>query len=251
MSPIIIPDFKLVFFTIPKVGCTVWKQLFRRMMGLKDWTTHSEETKLPHNPNANGLRYLYDYPIVEANIMMTSPNWTRAMFVRDPKERFISAFLDKGQNKDFIRKACCWENSGCENMAARDPEHFLKVARKCKNGHWDPQSNRMMEDKYWPYLNFIGHFDNLHQDARRLLQRIGAWDGLGDRGWGTFRNESIFQPKSTSGRIHATNAHDKLKEYISTAELEDQLEQYYLNDYYNSILNLTMTRIHLPARAWD
>jgi hypothetical protein len=36
-SPIVIEKYKLIFFTIQKTGCTVWKQLSRRMMGLEDW----------------------------------------------------------------------------------------------------------------------------------------------------------------------------------------------------------------------
>lgn len=84
-SPIVIESHKLLFFTIPKVGCTIWKQLFRRMMNYSDWTSQDYDTHQPHNPEINGLKYLYSYTLEEASIMMTSPDWTRAMMVRDPK----------------------------------------------------------------------------------------------------------------------------------------------------------------------
>jgi hypothetical protein len=36
-SLIVIEKCKLIFYTTPKIGCTVWKQLFRRIMGFEDW----------------------------------------------------------------------------------------------------------------------------------------------------------------------------------------------------------------------
>jgi hypothetical protein len=32
-APVVIEEFRLLFFTSAKVACTTWKQLFRRMMG--------------------------------------------------------------------------------------------------------------------------------------------------------------------------------------------------------------------------
>lgn len=57
--PIVRPNSKLIFFTVPKVACTLFKQLFRRMMGYGNYTA----PKLAHNPKINGLTYLSDYSI--------------------------------------------------------------------------------------------------------------------------------------------------------------------------------------------
>jgi vacuolar-type H+-ATPase subunit H len=35
-SPVVLEEYKLIFFTSAKVECTVWKQLFRRIMGKRD-----------------------------------------------------------------------------------------------------------------------------------------------------------------------------------------------------------------------
>ena len=40
-SPIVLEDYKFIFFPIQKTGCTVWKQLFRRISGFQDWRTGS------------------------------------------------------------------------------------------------------------------------------------------------------------------------------------------------------------------
>ena len=104
-SPIVLERYQLVFFTIPKVGCTVFKQLFRRMMGYRDWRL--DQHPLPHAPKRNGLLYLYDYPPAVAEHMLTSPEWTRALFVREPKERLLSAYLDKGTQNQYMQFHCC------------------------------------------------------------------------------------------------------------------------------------------------
>ena len=75
-SPIVLEKHKLLFFTVPKVGCTVWKSLFRRMQGFADWNSAT-----PHDPATNGLRYLRDYPFKEIRQMINDPEWTRAIFV--------------------------------------------------------------------------------------------------------------------------------------------------------------------------
>jgi hypothetical protein len=42
LAPIVISSHRLVFFTIPKVGCSIWKRLFMRMMYRKDWMTFKD-----------------------------------------------------------------------------------------------------------------------------------------------------------------------------------------------------------------
>lgn len=136
-APVILENYKLAFFTIPKVGCTTWKQMFRRMMGYSNWAAEEYEEMLPWNPETNGLKYLYDFPIKRANEIMTSPEWTRAIFVRDPKERLVSAYLDKGVgNPDYMRQKCCGDSYDCIRKASESLKGFLGVATNCENAHW-------------------------------------------------------------------------------------------------------------------
>ena len=93
-APIVLEEYKLIFFTVAKVGCTVWKQLFRRMMGYSNWKSWNWKT---HDPNINGLIYLYHYSLEEANYMLQSPEWTKAIFgFRESSKPFfyISTFSD-------------------------------------------------------------------------------------------------------------------------------------------------------------
>lgn len=57
LTPIVVPEFKFIIVTIPKVGCTQWNRLARTMMGYKDDLGHLET----HNPHLNGLSYLCKY----------------------------------------------------------------------------------------------------------------------------------------------------------------------------------------------
>jgi Sulfotransferase family len=143
VSPIVLEEFKLVLFTTPKIATTVWKQLARRMMHYDDWKTVSSSEsveQLPHHPAYNGLRYLYHYRtkmsydmdrrgnggrhaahittaisnVTTVDEILTSPSWTRAIFVRDPIERLVSGYLDKAassSNDDdddwYVKHHCC------------------------------------------------------------------------------------------------------------------------------------------------
>lgn len=89
-TPIVIEQYKLLFFTTEKIGSTVLKQLLRRMMGYTNYDYQGEG--IPHVSPQNGLSYITDYDLEDATHMMMGGDWTRAMFVRDPKERALSAF---------------------------------------------------------------------------------------------------------------------------------------------------------------
>lgn len=264
LAPVVLEKHKLVFFTQAKVGCTVWKQLFRRMAGYQNWKAENTRNLLPWNPRFNGLKYLYHYDLQTASQMLTDPTWTRAIFVRDPKERFVSAYLDKAvQNPHFLKRKCCTATKtatkttltepndndktvACAESISRaqtSPMAFLEfVERYCNNAHWRPQSLRLT-DKYWPVINFVGHMETVAEDAERLLRQVGAWEEYGASGWGESSSQdsssSIFQ--SSLGRTHATSAASRLASLLS-ASLENELERFYAKDYEHPVLNLTKVK---------
>ena len=252
-APIVLKDYKLLFFTSAKVGCTVWKQLFRRMQGADDWNVQGTPQLLPWNPQTNGLVYLYHYDRATASHMLTSPDWTRALFVRDPKERFVSAHLDKAFHDTFLRDKCCRrrhqknnddDDDDCVGPARASAANFLRlIVRTCPNPHWQPQSQRIQERKYWPLINFVGHMETVDGDAERLLRKIGAWEEFGASGWGKNGDEAIFCKSGGAGREHATGAASKLREYISP-ELEKELDEFYKDDYESPFLNLTRLKLY-------
>jgi hypothetical protein len=245
------------------------------MAGYDDWR-EATSNMIPWDPAVNGLTYLTDYDRRKASDMLSNPSWTKAIFVRDPKERFLSAYLDKAvRHPTFLANQCCprkhqqqslgrnmkspQQSKGdeerdwwCDVERARSsPAAFLDFVRHqpCDNSHWRPQSRRM-EPKYWERIDFVGHMETVAQDAERLLRKIGAWEQYGAAGWplhhvnGTTTTDGrIFASTGKSGRKHATGAASKLVQYV-TPTLERALEEYYVADYTHPLLNLTLNKIY-------
>jgi Sulfotransferase family len=233
------------------------------MMGLHDWKVH-REPDIPHNPKKNGLRYLYHYRPTVALTLMTSPSWTRALFVRDPKERTLSAYLDKAVKKDglYVSKHCCKKElqakqqnatllltstTTCGERASSSFLAFLRLIQKecCCDPHWGKQSFRIDAD-FRPYINFVGKFERAQEETKRLLTEVSArlgnnrskgqdlWQEFGASGWGPQGQDAIFA-QSTQAK-HQTSAITKMKLYYnhSVEALADAIYKY---DYNDPLLN--------------
>lgn len=214
--------------------------MFRRILGYKDWYSAN-----PHKRKTNGLRFLNQYNITRATEIMNSHEYTRAMFVRDPKARILSAHRDKViQNHLYIeQKTRCCPSGECPEIV-KTFAGFLRMLQQCHNEccndvHWQPQSRRV-ERKFLEKIDFIGHLKTAHEDAKLLLQHIGAWEEFGESGWGEYRNESFMQSLSTSGRRHVTSSREHLAEYF-TPELERIVEDMYASDY--EVFNLPVLNV--------
>jgi hypothetical protein len=239
-APIVIEKYKLVFFTVPKVGCTIWKKLFRRMMGYQDWKTTE-----PHDPETNGLVYLSHYNTSRATEIMNDPEYTKAIFLRDPKERLLSAYMDKvvSSNGQGFALQCCPDKS-CLPKAQTLAGFILLTQTTCRgNAHWLQQSKRM-DTKYLKQIDFVGHMETVDLDAKRLLRRIGAWKQVGKRGWGPPTGR-IFEGQSMISHATSTGAKDswsRLSKHY-TPDLESLVEGIYREDYALKQFNLTMKKI--------
>jgi hypothetical protein len=290
-APIIVPEYKLAFFSVPKVACTTFKFLFRRINGAVRWDSQDYKLILPHNPKHNGLKYLWDYGLEDANKIMTSPEWTRAIFVREPKQRFLSAFLDKAIGHDgwHVVKSCCQEALDCHGIPptrkevfemidmchldtwdsrnnkivpqwnleipccaetkqcrekAETIEGFLETIQTCHDEHWAPQSLRM-EEKYWKYINFVGHMETMNEDLKRLLERIGAWEKWGATGWGADGKSSIVEANDHL-QSHTTNANARIHQWY-TPEREKLVEDFYAQDYNNPLFEFKALQLTEPV----
>ena len=214
----------------------------------------TDSAHLPHNPKKNGLTYLYHYSIADALTILTHPEWTRAVFVRDPKERTLSAFLDKAARKNgkYVQRHCCnTKNATCGEEANSSFLGFLRIIEDacCCDPHWRPQTKRI-DKAFMPFINFVGNFHRLQEDTKKLLQRLQSsnrdkffvdgnsdlWRSFGASGWGKYGNESIFS-KDTKAK-HQTSAIAKLRHYYN-ASSEVLVEKIFSDDYDDPILNLT------------
>ncbi|KAI2501664.1 sulfotransferase family [Fragilaria crotonensis] len=224
-SPIVIEKYRLRFFPVPKVADTLFLMLLRRMMGLQTWKSLDVDS-------SDGLVRLSDFSIDKATHMMNSPEFTRAIFLRDPKDRFLSTYLDNVLSNDAsIMQSCCLEGESCLHKYHTTAE-FATLIQTCNDKHWMPMSS-WIDPEFIPKLNFVGHLENAEADARSLLEKVGAWEPFGVTGWGKHGDESIFATKDKLSDLTASHASDSwhLMSKLFTPRIESTLELYYAVDY--------------------
>jgi hypothetical protein len=259
--PIVNEEYNLVFFLVAKAASSEFIRFLSRLQGSDHWCDSSGI----HHKEINELRFLSDYPIEEAQEMMTSPKWHRAIFVRDPKPRILSAFLDKAvqHEKHFMRSNCpIWAEATADRGGTLDEciekhnsfEFFLRniTTTLNLNVHWRSIYSRV-DEKWWPYMNYIAHMKDLSEDAEHFLSSIhsnidgvSAWDRLGKTGWGdNERNCSAtghlpFLAKKDS--IHHTDARQRMRQYY-TPELEKFVETHFADDYNNPYFHFSELKL--------
>jgi hypothetical protein len=221
--------------------------MLMRMTHNSNWCTADINV---HLPEIHNVPYLSQYSIEDATAMMTSPEWTKAVFVREPKERVLSAFLDKAVNETrFFKNKCCKRLKDSHDMqdCIRNMKSFPSFLHyvteypvECGNVHWEAQVYKI-DSKWWPYFNFIGYHHTLEQDAKRLLSHLvssrdgmTAWDKWGSSGWGEERGEScdnrIGAFLETNTATHQRKSGDKMMTYYE-AETEALVEKYWEKDW--------------------
>ena len=217
-----------------------------------------EDGKDIHNPRTNGLKQLRNFKTHDIQTMMTSDDWTRAIFVREPKERLLSAYLDKVVNtKYFKRRFCKTKQKHNKNNKKLNPRRqrlchtnglgthdfihdnqevvvadlfsdFLREAIQCKDPHWQPQS-LFIDRKWWPYINFVGYTQTMRHDAKRLLQTLYSMKDENHRNQSNAWEEHGMTGWGSSGtqsflepktKIHPTNARDKLVRFYTRCDEE-------------------------------
>lgn len=244
--PIVIEEYNLVFFQVAKAASSEWIRFFLRLTGSDLWCKGNI-----HSKSLVALKHLTDYSIEEAQEIMTSPEWTRAIFVRHPKPRILSAFLDKAINKkaDFIKDKCrIYAARGgtkdeCVERQA-DFSFFLHniTTTMHDNVHWRSIYSRI-DEKWWPWMNYVANMENLSEDAEHFLKSIkskkdgsSAWDRVGRTGWGEDERDCDHLGKdpflAKKDTRHKTDAKKKMRTYY-TKELEDFVELHYAADLNN------------------
>jgi hypothetical protein len=171
----------------------------------------------------------------EATSILNSPTWTKAVFLRDPADRFLSAYLDKVVHNRGLAARISGEANGtvsfeqfitksivCVSGSARS----IRVGRN-SNPHWRPQSYLSNLEKFIVCCDFVGSFNHLESHTRALLKKVGAWDEHGSNGWGEEYNSSIFQYNDARNR---QDTQAQFFRYYSD-ELLQAVHQAYWMDY--------------------
>tara|TARA_B110000091_G_C13819680_1_gene479986 strand:- start:2821 stop:6057 length:3237 start_codon:yes stop_codon:yes gene_type:complete len=227
LSPIVIPEYKWILFSIQKIASSTMKKFIRK---ITDIGCSSEGDGRPQRENDGCFKFLRNYGRLEASKMLTDPTWTKSIFLRDPYARILSAFLFV-KNNGYTQKYC-------NGLIPHNFSYFLtEIISTCKNGkytdpHFALQSDRV-PSKWWPYINFIGTLENFKHDFSKLIQKVGLWEKY---------NSFIFSPNFNTKK-HTTHANDKIETYYNV-ETKNIVAQYYAKDF--ALYKYTIFKNKLP-----
>lgn len=234
---IVVSEYKLLFFEIPFNGISELDNVTFMQRG--------------NDGEKQNVRRLCDYDTAKATELMVQPNWTRAVFLRDPKERLLKSFMTLSKN-DYYRKECCERRKRFFRNEKRNREtklqcnenillfasflEFTAPGNACEvNDHWAPQT-RMIDENWWPYINFIGYVGNATVDAKRLLSSVRS-TADGRTAWEKHGMNELNIIREMYDK-HTVTRSDLEKHY--TPELEEFVESKWKEDW-------THPYTHFPA----
>ena len=174
----------------------------------------------------------------------------------EPKERVLSAFLDKAYKESYYIQKCCDKlPDEDEKQKCIDNEesfesflYFVTTYKKeCFDVHWEAQVEKI-DQKWWSYIDFIGYQNNLLDDSQQLLRRLtslkddvegrSAWDRYGISGWGNTnegceKRTHFFLEENSS--THKLQTGDHLLEWY-TPKTEKIVEKYWAVEWQQEMI---------------
>ncbi|XP_044630458.2 carbohydrate sulfotransferase 9 isoform X1 [Equus asinus] len=174
---------KILYCEVPKAGCSNWKRILMVLNGLAPSTYNISHDAVHYGKH---LKKLDGFDL--KGIYTRLNTYTKAVFVRDPMERLVSAFRDKFEHpnsyyhpvfgKAIIKKyrpnACEEALNNGSGVQFKEFIHYLLDSHRPvgMDIHWEKVSKLC-----YPCLinyDFVGKFETLEEDANYFLQLIGA-----------------------------------------------------------------------------
>jgi hypothetical protein len=124
---IIVPEHRILFCFIEKVACTSFNSLFnhvnnRTTTGLKDmWALN------------DAIAFKMTAPQVVQ--LVKNESWFKAVFYRDPVDRFVSAYRSKCVLKAGF-SGHCWSTFGHSHASFQTAVDAVKQVKAFSNAHW-------------------------------------------------------------------------------------------------------------------
>ena len=249
---IVVPEYKMVFCYSEKVGCTMFNKLFRdlRMLYPKINRTEAKwlstlvwfrNTPEHHNLNKKDMESI-----------LANPEWTKAVFYRDPIDRFVSAFQSKCGGFDPDGEEHCTDSFGHPNSTFSDALHHIKTANTIQNPHFAPMSEfcggLSNSLQYYDMVQELKR-DTVGDHVRQLLQKVGVpADTIellienvvktgGARRMPAIdeKTQQLWSLPAKGGAPPGHNTHDNqnlTKQHLNQAHMDSSfLERFYSSDY--------------------
>ena len=251
---IIIPEYKLYFCYLEKVGCAMFNNIFRllRLYTLDASMTHEEKLYQATQIWFRNSPGHHKLTISNLNDILIDPNWTKAVFHREPTSRFLSAVVNEclidDEHTDYV---FCRRVFG-DRVNVSTAVDLLSKQQFNPDPHFLPQGklcgNLASTIQYYDYIQPLER-KAVKQNLQTLFTHVGVpndFQGkllpLVDRGGHhnhTHREDisKLHDGLLLRGNVleaHDTNYSDNLvtKEGRYTTSLQLQhVRQYYLEDY--------------------
>jgi hypothetical protein len=165
---------------IPKIACTTTKTVLRRLEGLPPSEhIHDEGPRLA------------DFTVEENATMLSSPEWLRFCFVRNPYARLYSAYKSKigntwEQQYDWLRVAIrdafdypVRDGARAGLVTFDDFVRFVAEShdpRVVTDGHLAAQTELLQLDCI--HYDTVGRFETFQADFKAILVRLGAAESV-------------------------------------------------------------------------
>ncbi|XP_033113862.1 carbohydrate sulfotransferase 11-like [Anneissia japonica] len=183
---IVVDEYKLMYCSVPKTGCTNWKRLFLVLRGRYNSTDDIEQSKAHQR-----FKTLADVTEAEAEKILKT--YTKLFFLREPFGRIVSAYRNKFEDnshnamafrKPFVSSIMKMyrENNTVDetlmkgNLSVTFQEfvQYLGDNRNSLSGlpeeHWR-ETYRLCSPCEIDY-DYIGHFDTLFEDSKFILKAL-------------------------------------------------------------------------------
>ena len=229
---------RLAYVETPKVACTSIKKFMMDQYAGGEFVL--ENPNKVHDREVSPLKQMNELEAA-AGRSVWGPDYRRFSFVRNPFTRLLSGYLDKLVTNEFERQRHL-PMMGFEQGSRPSLIQFLeRLAQKPdheRDIHFMTQSALLMVEKV--EYDFLGRFEEFKRDFSRLQTRY----------YGIPRPENSYED---FGKHHASNAGEKVREYIGSeeAELVKQIyrRDFALFDYPNTIDNVDDRPAHVVCEA--
>ena len=168
--------YKVLYCFIPKVACTQWNKVFLAL----DNHPNVTDRNFIHNPK--NFKFLNrDYSAEEAELRLQT--YFKFIFVRDPLERLLSAYEDKlvydrkwyfhaSYSKKIVDHFNRFVDRSSDNeVTFKKFIYYISTIGFNEDRHWATYDNLCLPCDI--HFDFIGHFNDMHEEAPYILRRTG------------------------------------------------------------------------------
>jgi len=232
---LIVPDRKFAFCYIEKNACTQFNRMVNALNGM------SSSDAIPFWKSNSEGRHFKEYFKDGLSNISKANGWKLGIFLRDPAERFLSAWLSKCD---------AWEYGGIDCLGPRVsdlpqdkkvemfekmvlellPQYMARVQALGEyNAHYDPQ-HIFCGGKRIEEYDFVGKLSgspaHIQQQVVNMLRRDA---GMTDSDPLMDLSRDLFPSKSTAG--HGTGSTNLVKQFFRNRTIYEKVVKVFAEDY--------------------